>query len=77
MADFLCFEAKLIIEVDGGQHDAQRVYDLLRTEWFEERGFRVIRFWNSDVLSNTAGVFEVILQALDDPTLPSLEARVE
>jgi adenine-specific DNA-methyltransferase len=60
IVDFACLEAGLIIEVDGGQHAERRTYDTARTAWLERQGFRVLRFWNSEVLSNLAGVREVI-----------------
>jgi very-short-patch-repair endonuclease len=61
--DFFCPEANLVVEVDGGQH-AESEHDAVRTEWLEERGYRVIRFWNNDVLTNTEGVLLAILEAL-------------
>jgi very-short-patch-repair endonuclease len=61
VADFVCAEARLIVEVDGGQHAEE---DDTRTRWLEGRGYRVIRFWNSDVLANTEGVLLAILDAL-------------
>jgi very-short-patch-repair endonuclease len=61
VVDFFCAEAKLIIEVDGGQH-AQDTDT--RTRWLEGRGYRVLRFWNNDVLANPEGVLLVILEAL-------------
>ena len=61
VVDFFCAEARLIVEVDGGQHadDAEA-----RTHWLEARGYRVIRFWNNDVLANTEGMLRMILDAL-------------
>ena len=71
IADFLCAERMLIVEADGGQH-ADNAADLCRTRFLEERGYRVIRFWNPDVLSNTDGVLEMILIALGEaPPHPS------
>ncbi len=64
IADFLCIDAKLVIEVDGSQHDANRADDELRTRTFETEGYTVIRFWNNDVLTNLEGVYEVIVQTL-------------
>ncbi len=58
--DFLCDAAGLIVEVDGSQHAAQRDRDAERTEYLEARGYRVIRFWNNEVLGNTEGVLEAI-----------------
>ena len=63
VADFVCIKRCLIIELDGGQH-ADSAYDARRTAWLESYGWRVIRFWNNDVLSGTEGVLEEILQAL-------------
>jgi very-short-patch-repair endonuclease len=72
VVDFFCPEAKLIIEVDGGQH-AESAADEHRTRWLEARGYRVVRFWNNDVLANTEGVLLKILEALraGSPSLPS------
>ena len=64
IADFLCAEAKLIVELDGGQHDANAEADARRTAYLEHLGYRVLRFWNNDVLTNTEGVLEVIMEAL-------------
>lgn len=70
IADFVCIERKLIVELDGGQH-ADNPADERRTRFLELRGYRVIRFWNPDVLSNTDGVLEMILLELERPlTLP-------
>jgi very-short-patch-repair endonuclease len=60
IADFACLEACLIVEVDGGQHSDRKGYDMERTAWLEGQGFRVLRFWNTDVLANIDGVREVI-----------------
>jgi very-short-patch-repair endonuclease len=61
IVDFFCLKSKLIIEVDGGQHDWERAKDEVRTRYLESLGFRVIRFWNNDVLGNIDGVLEQIL----------------
>jgi len=66
-ADFACVEANLIVEVDGGQH-AESKSDMVRDRNLVERGWRVLRFWNNDVLGNTDGVLQQILAALA-PTL--------
>jgi very-short-patch-repair endonuclease len=63
--DFICREARLIIEVDGGQH-ADNQYDLIRDQWLANHNYRVLRFWNNDVLGNVAGVLETIATALAD-----------
>jgi very-short-patch-repair endonuclease len=60
IADFVCFDQKLIVEVDGGQHKDQAAYDTARSRWLRTQGFRVVRFWNSDVLNNIEGVLERI-----------------
>jgi very-short-patch-repair endonuclease len=63
-ADFASHSAKLIIELDGGQHAAATGYDAERTRFLESEGFQLIRFWNNDVLSNTDGVLQRIAEAL-------------
>jgi crossover junction endodeoxyribonuclease RuvC len=63
-ADFVCHERKLVIEIDGGQHDKQRDQDARRTRLLEQAGFRVLRFWNNDVLENIDGVLETIRNSL-------------
>ena len=55
VVDFLCFERRLVVEVDGGQH-AESVRDVIRDQWLAQNDFRVLRFWNSDVLQNLDGV---------------------
>ncbi len=59
IVDFCCWEARLIVEVDGGQHSAGS--DAARTAWLEAQGYRVIRFWNHEVLGNLEGVLQSIL----------------
>lgn len=63
-ADFACFAAKLIIELDGGQHAERVEYDEKRSHFIEAQGYRTLRFWNNDVLSNTHGVLERIAEEL-------------
>ena len=63
--DFACLERKVIVEVDGSQHMMQTQRDSARTRWLEQRGYRVLRFWNTDVLKNPDGVAQAILQALE------------
>ena len=67
IVDFVSFEHKLVLEIDGGQHNAPagRQHDLKRTAWLENRGFRVLRFWNNQVLANLEGVLERTLQELE------------
>jgi very-short-patch-repair endonuclease len=62
VADFACRTARLAVELDGGQHDAMR--DAARTAIIGNYGYRVLRYWNSDVLANTDGVLEAIRQEL-------------
>jgi very-short-patch-repair endonuclease len=63
-ADFACLDAKLIVELDGGQHADQTSYDDARTARLEEMGWRVVRFWNNDVIENVDGVADDVLAAL-------------
>src|SRR5262249_41609297 len=67
IADFCCFEAKLIIELDGGQHALRARADSVRTAFLESRGYRVLRFWDNDVLTNLAGVLQRIAESLKNP----------
>src|SRR3981189_1016247 len=67
VVDFLCADAKLIVEIDGGQHDQNRDRDADRTSVLEAMGYLVLRFWNHDALRNTEGVLEEILSTLDLP----------
>ena len=64
IVDFFCPEASLIIEVDGGQHAIREAEDKARTLWLEARGYRMLRFWNNDVLQNIEGVLVTIRDAL-------------
>jgi very-short-patch-repair endonuclease len=64
VADFLCESHRLVIEVDGGQHMDRERKDSERTEWLSAHGYRVMRFWNNDVLENEPGVLEAIASAL-------------
>ena len=66
-ADFACLESALVVELDGGQHVEQAVYDDERTRFIESQGFRVLRFWNNDVLTQTPVVLEQILLACQGP----------
>ena len=64
VVDFLCLEHRLVIELDGGQHADQQEKDAARSARLAAWGFRVLRFWNHDVLGNTEGVLQVIRDAL-------------
>jgi very-short-patch-repair endonuclease len=65
VVDFLCADARLIIEVDGGQHATRIAQDDERTRALEATGYLIMRFWNNDVLSNTDGVVETIAATLN------------
>ncbi len=64
ICDFICLEAGVVVELDGSQHVDQESYDERRDAIFRSKGFRVLRFWNSDVLSRTGSVLETIFEAL-------------
>jgi very-short-patch-repair endonuclease len=64
IVDFACREGRLIVELDGGQH-AESKSDLVRDRWLAEHGYRVLRFWNNDVMANLDGVVETIAMALN------------
>jgi very-short-patch-repair endonuclease len=67
IVDFVSLERQLIIEIDGGQHNQQPEIkkDEIRTKWLEKKGFKVIRFWNTDVLLTIEGVAIRILEAIN------------
>ncbi len=69
IADFLCPERRLIIEVDGGQHTPEK--DARRTAFLESQGFRILRLWNNDVLQNLDGVWTTIQEVLTTPPHPT------
>jgi very-short-patch-repair endonuclease len=64
IADFACLSALIVIEVDGGQHADARAYDARRDDYMRGQGFRVLRFWNNDVLGNMDGVWDTIAAEL-------------
>ena len=66
IVDFICFEKKLIIEIDGGQHTDEN--DRKRTNFLEKEGYKILRFWNNDVLNNIEGVLEKIFIDLNEDT---------
>jgi very-short-patch-repair endonuclease len=75
VADFVCIEARLVIELDGGQHAEQVAYDARRTEDLRIAGYRVIRFWNNEVLENMDGVLEALYLTLQPHPNPPLQGR--
>lgn len=70
IADFVCLELKLIIEIDGSQHFMQRNYDTQRTYWLEAKGFCVLRFWNNQVMREIEGVLEAIDEKIKTLSCP-------
>ena len=65
IADFVCIEKHLIVELDGGQHVDDAIRDEARTAYLQAQGYRVLRFWNNDVLSQTTAVLEAIHGAIN------------
>ena len=70
VVDFVCLEEKLIIELDGGQHNDRQAEDSHRTMILQKNGFRVLRFWNGDVLKELEAVLAEILRAVEAPPSP-------
>ncbi|MBX9881814.1 MAG: DUF559 domain-containing protein [Sphingomonas sp.] len=68
VADFACIERRLVVELDGGQHDQEA--DAARTAYLEGLGWRVMRFWNNDVVENWEGVLQVVLAELNKSPHP-------
>ena len=68
IADFLSFNPKIIIELDGSQHAEQEKYDRIRTIYLEKQQFKVIRFWNDEVLNHTDMVLDVIYSEIPSPS---------
>ena len=66
IVDFVSFEKRVIIEVDGGQHSQQVEYDSKKTVWLEDQGYRVLRFWNNQVLKEIEAVKAIISKVLED-----------
>jgi very-short-patch-repair endonuclease len=64
IADFVCLEKRLVIELDGGQHMDNKIYDTKRTDWLMTNGFKVLHFWNHDIFQETSSVLEAIMSAL-------------
>jgi very-short-patch-repair endonuclease len=74
IVDFVSFRSQLVIEADGGQHGIPEGArsDQLRDAFLQSKGFRVLRFWNSDIDANLVGVMESILRALNNPPNPRI-----
>lgn len=70
IVDFVCLKARLIIELDGGQHAQRVAHDQDRDLWLKTQGFRVIRFWNNEVFEHTDEVLQRIVEALGDSPPP-------
>lgn len=68
VVDFVCYEKKLVIELDGAPHQEQEAYDEARSEWLRSQGFHVVRFWNREVLYDLEGVLETIRLILMAPS---------
>ena len=66
IADFVCQEQRLIVEADGGQH-AENLADARRSAFLRSKGYRVLRFWNNEIMSNLDGVAQIIATALSTP----------
>jgi very-short-patch-repair endonuclease len=67
IVDFVCFENRLVIELDGGQHGEQVAYDTERSAWLRAQGLRGLRFWNHEVLQDIEAVKRVIREAVLPP----------
>ncbi len=70
IVDFVCLEQKLIIEIDGGQHALNEEADRKRSNNLIRHGYKIVRFWNNEVLKNIDSVLEVILSALSESPSP-------
>ena len=70
VVDFVCFDSSLIVEADGSQH-LDCAADVDRDAWFHAQGYRVLRFWNDDILKRTERVLESILYASHTPSPPA------
>ena len=75
VVDFVHFGARVVVEADGGQHH-ESLFHAARDRWLKAQGFRVMRFWNNDLLTNSAAVLEAVMAAVEpgtgqDPASPS------
>jgi len=69
ICDFACVEASVVVELDGSQHAERSDYDARRDSFLRSKGFRVLRFWNDDVILRTEVVLETIFEALNRPEM--------
>lgn len=74
IVDFICREKKIIIEIDGGQHNEEQniIYDKQRTGFFENLGYKVVRFWNNDINDNIEGVYQKLENIFEIKKAPTL-----
>jgi very-short-patch-repair endonuclease len=70
IVDFVCLEKRLIVEVDGGQHNERVRHDSSRDEWLRAQGFKVLRFWNNEVMRDVGAVADAIARMFATP-IPS------
>jgi len=70
IVDFVCFECGLVVEIDGGQHADDVSADQYRTQWLQSQGFRILRFWNNEVIERRDDVLESIIRALREYPSP-------
>ncbi len=66
IVDFVCLENRIVIEIDGGQHAWQKETDEKRTKWLESEGYRVIRFWNNQIMNEFNGVIQILWNMLEE-----------
>jgi len=70
IVDFVCFECGLVVEIDGGQHAEDVSADQHRSNWLQSQGFRILRFWNNEVIERRDDVLESIIRALREYPSP-------
>ena len=75
IVDFICFEKRMVVEIDGGQHTQEN--DAIRTAYLQNNGFTLTRFWNNDVMENPDGVYQALCSALEIPSPYPSPARGE
>lgn len=75
VVDFACLAERLVVEIDGGQHALDADRDAARTAWLETRGYRILRFWNNEMLENLEGVCGRVLQSLREQMVARTDRR--